>query len=58
MLDRNENGKLRFKSLDMQILIGDLFAECKTEKEVNWLEEQLQPIVECSAEERRNELEE
>ncbi|MBS5822422.1 MAG: hypothetical protein KID00_00945 [Clostridium argentinense] len=57
MLNRNEKGKLEFKSLDMQIFISDLFAECKTEKEINWVEEQLQAIVECSAEERLEELE-
>lgn len=57
MLNRNAKGKLEFKSLDMQIFIGDLYAECKTEKEINWVEEQLQAIVECSAEERLEELE-
>ena len=30
MVTRNDNGKLQFKSLDFQILIGDLYAECKT----------------------------
>jgi hypothetical protein len=56
MLSRNENGKLKFKSLDFEIFIGDLYAECNTEKEIEWLQEQLQPIIEGLAEERLEEI--
>jgi len=55
MLSR-ENGKLKLNSLDLEIFIGDLFAKCNTEKEINWLEEQLQLMIECLAEERINEI--
>ncbi|KZL94337.1 hypothetical protein [Clostridium magnum] len=56
MLERNEKGKLSLKSLDLEIFIGDLFAKCSTEEEIDWLQEQLQSCVECSAEERLEEL--
>ena len=56
MLNRNKKGKLVLKSLDLEIFIGELYEKCKTEKEVNWLEEQLQPMIKCLAEERINEL--
>lgn len=55
MLSR-ENGKLKLDSLDMEIFIGDLFAKCNKEKEINWLEEQLQSMIEYLAEERMNEI--
>lgn len=57
MLNRNEKGKLAFKSLDFEIFIGDMFAKCKTEREIEWLEEQLNGTVECSSQERRDEIE-
>jgi hypothetical protein len=57
MLKRNEKGKLLLKSLDLDIFIGDLFAKCDTEKEIEWLQEQLQSCTECRAEERIEELE-
>jgi len=56
MLERNEEGRLKFDSLGMEIFIGGLFQKCNTEHEVNWLEEQLQDIVEMSAEEKLDEL--
>ena len=57
MLERNEKGKLVFKSLDMEIFIGDLFEQCKTEHEVQWLQEQLQGIIECCADEQLEDIE-
>jgi hypothetical protein len=51
-----ENGKLKFSSLDFEILIGDMYSECETEKEIEWLKEQLQPIIEGLADERIEEL--
>lgn len=56
MLARNEKGRLVFNRLDFEILIGELYSKCETEDEVEWLEEQLQSIIECSAEERIDEL--
>lgn len=57
MLSRNEKGKLALKSLDFQILISDMFTECKDQREIEWLGEALSGIVECSAEERLDEIE-
>lgn len=54
MVKRNENGKLKFSSLDFEILIGDLLIECKNDDEINWLEYQLKTIVEGIAQEARD----
>nr|DAI90587.1 MAG TPA: hypothetical protein [Caudoviricetes sp.] len=56
MLDR-KNGKLAFKCLDAQIFLGNMFAKCKNEHEVEWLQEQLQSCIEGEAENRLDELE-
>ncbi|MEY8001562.1 hypothetical protein AB8U03_15440 [Clostridium sp. Mt-5] len=56
MLDR-KNGKLAFNCLDAQIFLGDMFAKCKNEHEVEWVQEQLKDCVEGIAEERLEELE-
>jgi hypothetical protein len=58
MLTRKENGKLGFNDLDAQILFSDLFELCNTEKEIDWVEENLKSYVEYMAEERRDEIEE
>lgn len=57
MVVRNDKGKLSFKSLDFEIVIGDMFEICKTEKEVLWVTEQLSSIIECSSDERLDEIE-
>jgi hypothetical protein len=57
MLARKENGKLSLKSLELEIFLGDLYEQCETEKEVEWLERQLQTCVECIAQERISEIE-
>ena len=51
MLQRSLKGNLTLNSLDMQIFLGDLFYKCKTLQEVQWLEGELQTMVECMAEE-------
>lgn len=56
MSDRLD-GKLRLQSLNLQIFFGDMFAKCKNEHEVEWVQEQLQGHVEGTAEERLEELE-
>ena len=58
MLNRNEKGSLVFRQLDFSVFIGEMFDKCKTEKEVNWLQEQLSETIECSAEERLDEIDE
>lgn len=52
MLKRSEREKLVFKSLHTNIFIGGLFEQCKTEQEIQWLQEQLQGIIECCANEQ------
>lgn len=51
MLKRNERGKLSLNSLDLQIFFDDLFENCKTEDEVEWLTDQLSSILEITSEE-------
>lgn len=56
MVERKENGKLAFKSLDFEIFIGDIYEQCNTESEINFIMENMQGIVESLAEERLEEL--
>lgn len=57
MIERGEHGKLVFKSLDVEIEMGEVFEKCKTEHEVEWVMENITSIVECEAERRMEELE-
>ena len=57
MVKRNEKGKLSLKALDFEILIGDMLEKCKTEKEINWLSNELTQIVDSLVDERTDELE-
>lgn len=45
ILNRNEDGKLKINTLNLQILFGDLFEICNSEKEINFV---LNNIVECA----------
>jgi hypothetical protein len=56
MLNREKDGKLKFKTLDFEIFISDLFAECKTLREVSWLQEEMLSRVNGLADERADEL--
>lgn len=51
------NGKLELKSLDLMIQLGNLFEHCKTEKEIDWLLQQIVESAEVVAEEVLDELE-
>lgn len=53
---RNSQNKLLFDPLEAQLLFGDIFVFCKTEKEIAYVLEELTAILEGSAEERENEL--
>lgn len=57
MLKRNERGRLSLDNLSLQIMLGDLFAECKNETEVEWFKEILCDTAEGIAEERLEEIE-
>ena len=37
MLSRNENGKLRLKDFTLSLILDDLFEQCETTDETNWL---------------------
>lgn len=45
ILNRNENGKLKINTLDLQIFFGDLFEICNSEEEINFV---LNNIIECA----------
>lgn len=53
---RNEDGRLIMKSLDLQILFGDMFSVAKNEDDVNWILENIQGYAEALSEERLEEL--
>jgi len=53
MLNRDKNDKLKFDNLGFEIFIGDLFLDCQTEEEVDWLQEMLKDIVNCISDEWR-----
>lgn len=50
VIRRNDNGKLVLNHLDTQVMFDGLFYYCKTEKEVEWLQECLQGYLEGAAE--------
>ena len=52
------DGKLELKSLDLMIRLGDLFENCKTEQEIEWLLQEIVESAEVVAEEALDELEE
>lgn len=52
MIKRNENGKLIVNTLDLNIFIGELFHNCMTEHEVEWIAEMLVGTVECGVHDR------
>ena len=52
------DGKLELKSLSLMINLGNLFEYCKTEKEIDWLLQEIIESAEVVAEEALDELEE
>lgn len=52
------DGKLELKSLSLMINLGSLFEYCKTEKEIDWLLQEIIESAEVVAEEALDELEE
>jgi len=58
-LKRDENGKLQLSHyLDLEIMFGDFFKECKTEDEADWLYREMLTALDLLHEERLDELEE
>lgn len=56
LISRNENGKLFVHSLDLEIFIGDLFANCKTESEIEFVKDAIIGATEIVAEDYIEEL--
>lgn len=57
MLTRTGKGTLSLDGLELEIFLGDLFAECKKESEVDWLEGQIVSCVEIIVREQMVEIE-
>lgn len=53
---RNEDGRLVMQSLELQILLGDMFSVAKDEGEVEWILENIQGYAEVISEEKLEEL--
>ena len=53
MLNRNRNGTLALKHLDLEIFLGELFLKCKSEEEIDWLKEEINETVDVIADEAR-----
>ena len=54
MVERNVNGKLVLKSLDLEIFLGEMFIECNTDKEVEWLQEQILEALDVIVDEAKD----
>lgn len=57
MLKRTESGKLQLNILDLQLFLGELFSKCKSEKDVEWLSDNIHDAVDLIADEKLCELE-
>lgn len=51
VIRRNDKDRLVFNALDIQIMFDEMFYSCKTEKEAEWLREQLVSHVDAAAQE-------
>ena len=54
MVERNVNGKLVLKSLDLKIFLGEMFLECNTDEEVEWLQEQISEALDVIVDEAKD----
>ena len=54
MVERNVNGKLVLKFLDLEIFLGEMFIECNTDKEVEWLQEQILKALDVIVDEAKD----
>ena len=57
ILTRTKEGKLQISCLDLEIMLGDLFASCKTEKELDFVRDNLEGATEKIYDERLDEIE-
>ena len=54
MVERNVNGKLVLKFLDLEIFLGEMFIECNTDEEVEWLQEQILKALDVIVDEAKD----
>ena len=54
MVKRNVNGKLVLKSLDLKIFLGEMFLECNTDEEVEWLQEKISEALDVIVDEAKD----
>ena len=54
MVERNVNGKLVLKFLDLEIFLGEMFLECNTDEEVEWLQEQILKALDVIVDEAKD----
>ena len=54
MVERNVNGKLVLKFLDLEIFLGEMFIECNTDKEIEWLQEQISEALDVIVDEAKD----
>ena len=54
MVERNVNGKLVLKSLDLEIFLGEMFLQCNTDEEIEWLQEQISEALDVIVDEAKD----
>ena len=54
MVERNVNGKLVLKSLDLEIFLGEMFLKCNTDEEIEWLQEQISEALDVIVDEAKD----
>ena len=54
MVERNVNGKLVLKSLDLEIFLGEMFLKCNTDEEIEWLQEQISETLDVIVDEAKD----
>ena len=54
MVERNVNGKLVLKYLDLEIFLGEMFLKCNTDEEIEWLQEQISEALDVIVDEAKD----
>lgn len=55
IVQRDKDG-IKINTLDLEILLGNQFKECKTEKEIDFVRETISDALDLISEERTEEL--
>lgn len=56
IIERHGNEKIQVNNLNLEIFIGDIFAKCNSEHEVEFVKEVLKDVVDLTSSERMDEL--